>query len=227
MGIAYNTSIVSDGLVFALDAANSRSYSGSGNTAFNLVGGIGNTLVNGVGFTSSYAGSFVFDGSNDYIPLGSLGTFYTEGTIGFWMNPSDVSAAIRNPFSTNYGTTTNANLIRFEIGELPNTFKAFSGNPSNQRTVFNFSNINSNTWYYVVAVWNQNTNNFKGYLNGSLNLNSSSPYWPDSFVNVGVGIGLSGRYFQGNMPSVQIYNRALTQQEIKQNYNATKKRYGL
>ena len=67
MGIAYNTSIVSDGLVFALDAANSRSYAGSGITVNSLVGGIGCTLVNGVGFGTSNSGSFIFDGTNDYI----------------------------------------------------------------------------------------------------------------------------------------------------------------
>ena len=67
MGLAHSPSIISDGLIFYLDAANSRSYSGSGNTANGLVGGIGGTLVNGVGFTSSNNGLFSFDGSNDYI----------------------------------------------------------------------------------------------------------------------------------------------------------------
>ena len=69
MAVGYNPSIVSDGLVFYIDAASSRCYSGSGNTANGLVGGIGGTLVNGVGFTSSNNGSFVFDGSDDYISV--------------------------------------------------------------------------------------------------------------------------------------------------------------
>ena len=69
MGIAYNTSIVSSGLVFALDAANSRSYSGSGITVNGLISGFGGTLVNGVGFTSTNYGSFFFDGSNDYLEI--------------------------------------------------------------------------------------------------------------------------------------------------------------
>jgi hypothetical protein len=67
MGIDYNNIIVSDGLVFYIDAANPRSYSGTGLTANGLVGGIGATLINGVGFTSSNNGSFTFDGTNDYI----------------------------------------------------------------------------------------------------------------------------------------------------------------
>ena len=43
MGIDYNNIIVSDGLVFYIDAANPRSYSGTGLTANGLVGGIGAT----------------------------------------------------------------------------------------------------------------------------------------------------------------------------------------
>ena len=65
MAVGYNPSIVSDGLVFYIDAANSRCYSGSGITVNGLLGGIGGTLVNGVGFTSSNNGSFIFDGTND------------------------------------------------------------------------------------------------------------------------------------------------------------------
>ena len=67
MGIDIGPIETTDGLVFQLDAGNTRSYSGSGLTANGLVGGIGGTLVNGVGFTSSNNGLFSFDGSNDYL----------------------------------------------------------------------------------------------------------------------------------------------------------------
>ena len=72
MGIAYNTSQVTDGLVFAIDAANPRSYSGSGITVNGLVSGLGGTLINGAGFTSTNSGSFVFDGTNDYMYLPAI-----------------------------------------------------------------------------------------------------------------------------------------------------------
>ena len=67
MGVIAGANINDNGLIFSLDAANFRSYSGSGLTSFGLVGGIGGTLVNGVGYTSSNSGSFIFDGTNDYI----------------------------------------------------------------------------------------------------------------------------------------------------------------
>ena len=77
MGIAYNTSLVTDGLVFSIDAANPRSYSGSGITVNGLVSGIGGTLFNGVGFSSANNGSFFFDGTNDQISTANIDLSYT------------------------------------------------------------------------------------------------------------------------------------------------------
>ena len=86
MGLDHSPLIVTDGLVFYIDAASTKCYSGSGNTANGLVGGIGATLINGVGFTSSNNGSFILDGSDDYIaasgtnfPLGS-----SPRTLNIW-----------------------------------------------------------------------------------------------------------------------------------------------
>ena len=83
MGISYNTSIVTDGLVFALDAANPRCYPGTGLTAFGLVGPNG-TLTNGTGFSSANSGSFFFDGTNDSLDYSS----YTPdaNTVSIWVN---------------------------------------------------------------------------------------------------------------------------------------------
>ena len=86
MGIAYNTSQVTDGLVFSIDAANPRSYSGSGITVNGLVSGIGGTLVNGVGFSSANNGSFFFDGTNDQISTANIDLSYTNKvTVNCWV----------------------------------------------------------------------------------------------------------------------------------------------
>ena len=70
MGIKAGPKIVDDGLVFSLDAAVSRSYSGSGLTIYDLYSGTGATLINGVGYSSINSGYFSFDGTNDYINFG-------------------------------------------------------------------------------------------------------------------------------------------------------------
>ena len=72
MGVKAGPRIVKDGLIMYLDAANTRSYSGSGLTANGLIGGIGGTLANGTGFGTTNNGFFIFDGTNDYIDCGNF-----------------------------------------------------------------------------------------------------------------------------------------------------------
>ena len=213
MGIAYNTSIVSDGLVFALDAANSRSYSGSGNTVNGLIGGLNGTLVNGVGFTSSNSGSFSFDGSNDYIDLGSSIQNYSLFTTSFWINYNFFDGSHRSPLGD------NAQQFLYHILFLSGTiYIGFSSGGFNG-VVHN--NISANNWYNF-AVTKNPSNDINFYQNGIL-LGTVNNTATVSINKVGVGYV----YDNAKISNVSFYNRALTQQEIKQNYNATKKRYGL
>jgi hypothetical protein len=228
MGTYSGPPSASDGLVLYLDAANSASYSGSGNTFYNLVNAsIGGSIV---GYASTpidntQIKSLTFDGSNDFISVGSLGTFYTQGTISFWMKSLDITANYRNPFATNYNGS-NTNVLRFEQGEGTGAFKCWFGDPSGTIASLSYSSISANTWYNVVLTWNQSTTTVTGYMNGVLDVNNSSwVRWPTSFVNVGIGLGYNSRYFLGNIGQVSIYNRALSASEIFQNYNASKKRY--
>ena len=70
MGISYNPKIVTNGLVLCLDAANAKSYPGSG-TAWTDLSGLGNTgtLTNGPTYSSANNGSIVLDGINDYTSI--------------------------------------------------------------------------------------------------------------------------------------------------------------
>jgi len=72
MGVGYNPRIVTDGLVLCLDAANKRSYPGSGTTWIDKVGGNDGTLTNGPTFSSDNGGILVFDGTNDYTNFGNI-----------------------------------------------------------------------------------------------------------------------------------------------------------
>ena len=73
-----------NGLIFYLDAANPRCYSGSGITVNNIVGGTGGTL-DGTTFSSANSGIFTFDGVNDYIDTSFTGTFTSNATIVMWL----------------------------------------------------------------------------------------------------------------------------------------------
>ena len=224
--------IVTIGSVLFLDASNTNSYPGSGTTWADLSGNNNNgTLTNGPTFSAANGGCIVFDGVNDYVAGGNLGTFYSQGTISYWMYSTAVEN-YRNPFSTNYLGGNVA--IRFEqfttaspsggfsvvIGNDAGTYAGYSYSPSAILTV--------NSWYNVVLVWNTVTNNVIGYLNGDLKFNSSHTYWATTLPAIAIGNGFSSdRYFKGNISSVGIYNRALTATEVLQNFNATRTRFGV
>lgn len=84
MGVGYNPKIVTDGLVMCLDAANRKSYSGTGTIWRDLVGSNNGTLTNGPTYSSAGGGSIVFDGANDFVQcLGSITV--TAATFVTWI----------------------------------------------------------------------------------------------------------------------------------------------
>ena len=222
------TDIVTNGLVLFLDANNTNSYPGSGTSWYDLSGnGNTGTLTNGPTFSAANGGCIVFDGVNDYVAGGNLGTFYSQGTISYWMYSTAVEN-YRNPFTTNYNGVNVG--IRFEqsngggfgviIGNDAGTFAGVNYVPSAILTV--------NSWYNVVLVWNTVTNIATGYLNGDLKFNGSHTYWATTLPAIAIGNGFSSdRYFKGNISSVGIYNRALTATEVLQNFNETRTKFGV
>jgi len=189
------------------------------------------TLTNGPIFSAANGGCIVFDGVNDYVAGGNLGSFYSQGTISYWMYSTAVEN-YRNPFSTNYNGVNVG--IRFEQYTSASPYGGFSviiGNDAGTYTGFSYSPsaiLTVNSWYNVVLVWNIVTNNVVGYLNGDLKFNSSHTYWATTLPAIAIGNGFSGdRYFKGNISSVEIYNRGLSATEVSQNYNAVKSRFGL
>jgi hypothetical protein len=86
--------------------------------------------------------------------------------------------------------------------------------------------ILSNTWLHTV--FSLNSGNYNCYINGTLvESGTSSNGYTTLYMNATLGLGYETRYYSGNISQTKIYNRALTSQEIVQNYNATKRRYGL
>jgi len=222
MGTKYNPRIVTNNLTSYLDAGNPRSYSGSGITVNGLIGGIGGTLVNGIGFSSSNSGTFVLDGTNDYINedttsfdlTGDLSAevwFNLSATANDWVRVIGKGDASNRTFGFWYNTPAAAFLYqRF----------AASGNVSGNYSI----SIQTNTWYHVIVTSSGSTH--KIYLNG-LDIQTQTGAGPflSSSSTLKVGYGEIHTYHNGRIGLYRIYNRALTAQEVLQNYNATKMRY--
>jgi hypothetical protein len=229
MGIAYNTSIVMDGLLFYLDAANPRCYSGSGTSVMELTSGIGATLVNGVGFNSANNGSFVFDGSNDYINCGLISNTFNSLSVEVMFK-----IGILNKKQSVISTYDNS--LGWGIELLDNTsnnaFNFFGFTSSGIYTsIQSTSSGLLNQLYFITGVFS-GSNSISIYINGTLNNSVNTNYssiskFSTSNLQLGDDPNTQSLYLQGNVFSAKLYNRALSAAEIKTNYNGTKKRYGL
>ena len=223
--------LVTDGLVFHLDAANSRCYSGTGLTVSGLVGGIGGTSTAGVAFSSSNNGSFSFNNSTDHINFGNpsaLQGLQLNMTLCCWFNQRN-----NRQYATlysDYSEVINSKLVsmmRVDNGSLKYFTTYLSGGYQNISPM----TVTNNVWYYA-AVSVSGSVAFPTaifFVNGtfySYNLQtlSASPFTGNNHC-VGGNFHIA-EYFDGNIGQVKIYNRALTAQEIQQNFDATKGRYG-
>ena len=216
--------LVTSGLTMNLDASNSQSYSGTGTTWTDLSGNSKNaTLINGVGYASTDGGVMTFDGVNDYIRIGSVVTngstsVIPEWTINVWFKES-----------------TNSTRGLIEVNDINSV-----GNPTpylyvyvNNGNLFTYSETKSysvalpyyrNGWNYITISRKSSTNEEKVYLNGNLFI-TRTIYTSAIQQYLNIGVGYHG-FFNGSIGSVTSYNKVLTDAEVKQNFDATKTRFG-
>ena len=228
MGAFAGPEIPSDGLVLALDAGNTKSYPGSGTTWTDLSGnGNTGTLTNGPTYSSANGGSIVFDGSNDYIPIPENSALNTQTpTVEVWVK---TNATTQNGFWFEKGQV-NTQYSLFQEGAVIQWRMNLDGSVNNLSTT-TATYMNTSNWYQVVATYTSGSR--KLYINGTL-VNSDAQTGTITTNANGMSIGAyggfngsRGYYYNGNIASVKIYNRALSATEIQQNFNATRGRYGL
>jgi hypothetical protein len=217
--------IATNGLELYLDAANMKSYSGSGATWNDLSNNSnGGTLVNGPTFNSVNGGSIVFDGINDYVQCPNINPGNSL-SVDVWFNKisgTGFQGILGNWNSTGTGDSW---LITQDSGNRSSFYIRFNDS-SGDVIADTTTTISSNVWYNYTGTFSNSTLSL--YRNGIL-VNSKSTLQNTIFQNLlNVWVGrFSTLYFSGLIPIGRVYNRALSTQEILQNYNATKTRYGL
>jgi hypothetical protein len=218
MALQHHPRIVSNGLLMYIDAANTRSYSGSGNTALGLITGIDGTLVNGVGFTTANNGAFTFDGSNDYINFGnSSAVQQSSGTLSAWAKASSPGGGYRGIIAKQgaYGLFyTDSVLVAYDwAADAPRSTGI---------------NIADNTWKNVVLTYQSGVSNgTRIYINGVSVLTTTITIFNQINNLFGGAEANASQFASCQVSSFKMYNRVLTATEVLQNYNATKKRFGL
>lgn len=235
MGVDYNNVVITNGLIFYIDAANQRSYSGSGITVNNLVG-TGGTLVGGVGYTTTNNGSFTFDGSNDFVnipyPSGlNSGSPITVSLWAKWITTGTTTSTIQTLLDNNYQTAyqSGPGSIGFVIQDRPDLGKILEWGASPGAGITRCTStfqVGDGTWRHITGT-NDGANSIL-YIDGiQSGLARTAAGIGDSQPNINIGRWSFSniRYLNGNVQGLMIYNRALSSQEVLQNYNATKGRF--
>ena len=233
MAFNYSPKVVTDGLVLYLDAANTKSYPGSGITWTDLSRSGNSSELKGPTFNSGNGGSIVFDGTNDFVEIQNQIQFDQTDpfTLSSWVKSSNVSNELiinnENILYTGYRLNINVN-ANIEIG--------LRSSISDDIAIETLNSINANTWYHIVGTYDgtSNVSGMKIYINGvEEDTNTiSNTLTSSTLSNQRTLLGIRRLSpppdpLRGNIANVQIYNRALSAQEVLQNYNATKTRFGL
>jgi hypothetical protein len=224
VGVYAGPEITSDGLVLALDAANTKSYPTSGGTTWTDLSGNGNngTLVNGV---AQDVGFLSFDGTNDYVDCGNTASLSAIAgtsniTVSGWVYYTAYGGG-GQPYSV---ITVKGNPWTWLLENPSNTFNFRITAGGADVTVADTSTHLLNTWYNVVGTYDGS--NMRIYVNGILkNIRAQTGTLGTNSETAKIGTYQGTNYnLTGRISNVSIYNRALSAAEIQQNYNAISSR---
>ena len=206
--------IIEDGLVLCLDAASKRSYPGTGTVWTDLTGSNSGTLTNGPTFDAGNGGGIVFDGSDDYVDLGS---------------PSSLAVG-QSDFTWNVWVKTGSSLSGYKMILSCNVYYCYLSTYDSQFTfdtsvngTNRFGSISTNTWYNVTVARSGTT--AYCYIDSSLINTTSESRSIGGQFNVGRWAYNGSLPYNSRISNVSIYNRALTADEIRRNYLSTKERF--
>ena len=229
MGLAHSPKIITDNLVLCLDAANTKSYGGSGTTWTDLSGeGNNGTIANGATYTSGVDGYFDFDGLDDRVTIDSgirtaVGEFVATSSnsfsISIWFEPNTSDTSRNCMFSKANGFGSAGNIFLEYAGT--NLSSVIRGTATDD-----FYTSLTSTWHEVAICWDGTT--FKCYVNGSFVSNLSVGTATSQDVDVRIGNSGNGNEpFDGKISNVKVYTKGLTATEVAQNFNALRGRYGI
>jgi hypothetical protein len=214
MSFHHSPKIVTDGLVLCLDAANKKSYSGSGTIWKDLVGSNNGTLVGGVSYSSKNSGIFLLDGIDGYItiPIDLTSTKYTI-----------IAAARYTGVTNNRIISSNSNnwLLGWWFGQTNKYYAEGWVSPDSGGST-------ETSWIIYAGTGDPTADLWSLYRDGKLivtpnNQGSSGP----SGIRIGTSGVYTGEISKCEVSFIIVYNRVLSSAEILQNYNALKGRFNL
>jgi hypothetical protein len=243
---------VTTNLVLSLDAGNTASYPGSGTVWTDTVGGRVFNLYNGGRTSPVQTDPPTYNSANGgYIQFTNSKLQWAKSTtalpdinsysIDGWWNPDSVNTSssvfdlISDIFNSRYNyalgvgrlTTNKVQLYHLRAGALPNVTST-----NNASTYFNTG------WWHICGTFNNATSKMNLYINGVLAATEVTIGGGGTPLSGNAGISMATRndttnptttsnFLNGGIAVARIYNAALTAQQVLQNYNAEKSRFGL
>lgn len=244
MAVYSGPEIVNNGLVLHLDAANSRSYPGSGATWYDLSGNNKHaSLINGTVYESTNNGGIVLDGGDELINIPNSKNLDYFGTGDFTVETFVKSTNVVYPRSRHplqfFHTVTGAATRGWSVGHGASTssIEIMASDGTNiQRTTLNHAAIAESIYYHRVFTVSRSAGLLtKHYLNGKYVGQVDMPSVTGSIYNTASDAGTTGitfgnvwgwRYI-GSVNIFRLFNRVLSESEIQQNLEATRSRYGV
>jgi len=254
MGFFRGPKIVTDGLVQMLDAANTKSYIGSGTSWNNLVSSDSFSLENSPSFSNTFHGAITFASASSQRAVSS-GTFIEENfinnqnfTIGAFIKPTanSVGGNSRSAVYANQKYSSEPNPGGFGLNIINNKYSINltaedSGGGGGSTDASSFEGIATidivaDVPQYITYTWDNSGPSIKGYYNGVLEKTATSAtyQWTTSSASPAHQPRLAqstqggwGNYFGADYYHYHLYNKALTANEVLQNYNSLKARFGL
>jgi len=233
MSVAGGPDLIQDGLVLCLDAANTKSYPGSGTTWKDLSGNNNHVnLVNGPTFSAESQGCFIFDGTNDYGATNSAPTLNMGGksfTGEVWIKVTNFSGSERMVFEYNVWSSTNVYQLSL-IGGNTIRVNFVNSNSAGKWLDYAYTPLTTNIWLHIVGQFDTVNNNFNLYINGLSVAQVTAVTQEISSATSALYIGSRGGsqlFLACTIGALKMYDRALSATEILQNYNAIKGRFRL
>lgn len=229
MGLSHSPSLATNGLLLAVDAANPRSYPGSGTTWNDLSGNAHNgTLTNGPTYSSGNGGHIVHTGASNHHTA-------IANTTALRLTTSVTLQAMIYPTSYPSGGGGGGFIVA-----MPGAYYLELKNSGVLRTYFyGLSNagyhdgtntVPLNQWSHVSVVRDQSANTIVTYINGVVDrtISSITGSMTTAVNTLQIGAFSGGGYsFNGRIANAHVYNRALSATEILQNFTAMRGRFGL
>ena len=228
MALGHGPRVITDGLVLALDAGDTNSYPGSGTTWFDLSGNGNNGTNSNMTYSSNNGGIFDFNNTSSVSLISNSASLNpTTGlTIESWVNFDGNS----NDFIFEKGdVNTQFSLFSHSTDIVFRTYHSGDGSYHTQNPSKASVGVVNGQWHHIVGSWDGSTKRI--YVDGVLrNSVSKSGNLVTQITGAAVGrFGgtTTGYYFGGYIPKVSLYSRGLTADEIQQNFNAIRGRFGI